>query len=590
MLVESNEGTGAVKKPLPPNVREELALELIRNLTHPDNYSLHVKPPQEPVNVQARIFLYYITGFSTVNTTFARMEKERNDARENSTVTFRVQFLDPTAAQKNREFTVQALFQYVWRDERLDFSHVPDIPVIEGEGWLEEMIWTPNIYFVNEKDSEHFDVIKKNVFVAILPNGTVSYNFRLKLTLSCKIDLKKFPFDQQHCHLLMESWTYYSHELLLSWNQYPIQINPDFYMPEYDLQPNMRTEEIFMDYPQYYESGSVDRQGFFGRNGNYSALAVHFIFKRQAVHYIFDFYFPSMMLVAISWTSFWIDPMSAPARVTCGEFAPARVAGGTATVLTFITLSKNMEDTLPKVSYIKAVEVWFFVCCVFIFMTLMEFAFVHTLARRARDIRVQNISSRNIIASHIGTPMGSRPSSRRGSMSSLRKSLSAPNITSMAPKSDPFDMNGGPNSAYLTVDSALGKEFQMRRNSLNPANSEPIINNSDDVHDIRISVPVTEYKISTMPDGSCTPLDKRRGSMDLLKPQKQVFMLNFETIPLRIERDKNKDISRGGVEYHAGVIPHSEFWYTSAKRQGFGRGVAMSGRQKVLPSLFTRAS
>ncbi|CAG0880829.1 unnamed protein product, partial [Cyprideis torosa] len=133
MLVESNKGTGAVKKPLPPNVREEVALELIRNLTHPDNYSLHVKPPQELVNVRTRIFLYYITGFSTVNT----------------------------------EFTIQALFQYVWRDERLDFSHVPDIPVIEGEGWLEEMIWTPNIYFVNEKDSEHFDVIKKNVFVAI---------------------------------------------------------------------------------------------------------------------------------------------------------------------------------------------------------------------------------------------------------------------------------------------------------------------------------------------------------------------------------------------------------------------------------------
>ena len=83
-----------------------------------------------------------------------------------------------------QDFTIQVLFRHVWDDDRLayaDSGHTgaDQIEAIEGEGWLEDVIWTPNIYFVNEKESDHFDLIKKNVFLAILPNGTVSYNYRL---------------------------------------------------------------------------------------------------------------------------------------------------------------------------------------------------------------------------------------------------------------------------------------------------------------------------------------------------------------------------------------------------------------------------
>lgn len=55
---------------------------------------------------------------------------------------------------------------------------------------------------------------------------------------------------------------------------------------------------------------------------------------------------------------------------------------GTSTMLTFITLSRNTGSSLPKVSYIKATEIWFIGCTIFIFGSLVEFAFVNTIWRR----------------------------------------------------------------------------------------------------------------------------------------------------------------------------------------------------------------
>lgn len=51
-------------------------------------------------------------------------------------------------------------------------------------------------------------------------------------------------------------------------------------------------------------------------------------------------------------------------------------------MLSFITLASAQGKTLPKVSYIKASEIWFLGCTVFIFGSMVEFAFVNIIWRR----------------------------------------------------------------------------------------------------------------------------------------------------------------------------------------------------------------
>lgn len=98
--------------------------------------------------------------------------------------------------------------------------------------------------------------------------------------------------------------------------------------------------------------------------------------------YLMDYFLPSMMIVAISWVSFWLQ----------ADQAPPRIMLGTSTMLTFITLASAQGKTLPKVSYIKVSEVWFLGCTFFIFGSLLEFAFVNTIWRRKNNVELKKVS------------------------------------------------------------------------------------------------------------------------------------------------------------------------------------------------------
>lgn len=56
-------------------------------------------------------------------------------------------------------------------------------------------------------------------------------------------------------------------------------------------------------------------------------------------YYLIQMYIPSLLIVILSWVSFWINM----------DAAPARVALGITTVLTMTTQSSGSRTSLPKV-------------------------------------------------------------------------------------------------------------------------------------------------------------------------------------------------------------------------------------------------
>lgn len=98
--------------------------------------------------------------------------------------------------------------------------------------------------------------------------------------------------------------------------------------------------------------------------------------------YLMDYFLPSIMIVSISWVSFWLQ----------ADQSPPRIMLGTSTMLTFITLASAQGKMLPKVSYIKVSEVWFLGCCLFIFGSLVEFAFVNTIWRRKNNVELKKVN------------------------------------------------------------------------------------------------------------------------------------------------------------------------------------------------------
>lgn len=87
---------------------------------------------------------------------------------------------------------------------------------------------------------------------------------------------------------------------------------------------------------------------FFFAVGNYSQLIINFYLGRQISYYVIQTYIPSSIIVVVSWVSFWI-----PRKAT-----PARVALGVTTVLTMTTIMGNAGSSLPKLSYMKAIDIF----------------------------------------------------------------------------------------------------------------------------------------------------------------------------------------------------------------------------------------
>ena len=95
--------------------------------------------------------------------------------------------------------------------------------------------------------------------------------------------------------------------------------------------------------------------------GNYSRLACEIQFVRSMGYYLIQIYIPSSLIVVISWVSFWLNRGATPARVGLGV----------TTVLTMTTLMASTNAALPKISYVKSIDVYLGFCFFMVFASLL---------------------------------------------------------------------------------------------------------------------------------------------------------------------------------------------------------------------------
>jgi len=80
--------------------------------------------------------------------------------------------------------------------------------------------------------------------------------------------------------------------------------------------------------------------------GAYPCLQFRFKMRRDIGYFLIQVYVPSILIVILSWVSFWINVDASPARVSIGLL----------TVLTTTTMSSVARSSLPRVSYIKVIR------------------------------------------------------------------------------------------------------------------------------------------------------------------------------------------------------------------------------------------
>ncbi|XP_072293810.1 gamma-aminobutyric acid receptor subunit beta-3 isoform X3 [Eucyclogobius newberryi] len=253
-------------------------------------------------------------------------------------------------SEVNMDYTLTMYFQQYWRDKRLAYAGIPLNLTLDNR--VADQLWVPDTYFLNDKKSFVHGVTVKNRMIRLHPDGTVLYGLRITTTAACMMDLRRYPLDEQNCTLEIESYGYTTDDIEFYWKGDETAVTgvtrielPQFSIVDYKL---------------------VSRNVVFS-TGAYPRLSLSFKLKRNIGYFILQTYMPSILITILSWVSFWINY----------DASAARVALGITTVLTMTTINTHLRETLPKIPYVKAIDMYLMGCFVFVFLALLEYAFVN---------------------------------------------------------------------------------------------------------------------------------------------------------------------------------------------------------------------
>ncbi|XP_075264101.1 glycine receptor subunit alpha-3-like, partial [Convolutriloba macropyga] len=307
------------------------------------------------------------------------------------------------------DYKVTVFLRQIWIDPRLQFSKFNTNTSVSLDPLFLRELWVPDTFIVNEKHASFHDITKENKLVKLAPDGKIFYSVRLSLTLSCPMQLHRFPMDQQKCVLQLESYGFAIQDVVFRWREdTPLSMDETINLPQYRItkvgtqvctrnystdvysttQLQLRWVEnepivignIFLPKIKLLRTKTINCVRNYS-TGAYPCLEAQFFLSREMGYYLIQTYIPSMLIVILSWVSFWIS----------ADASPARVALGITTVLTMTTQSSGALQSLPKVSYVKAIDLWMAVCLLFVFAALIEFAAVNYFSRKAKKKKLKKL-------------------------------------------------------------------------------------------------------------------------------------------------------------------------------------------------------
>ena len=252
-------------------------------------------------------------------------------------------------------FHMEGFLDLVWCDPRLAYS--ASETGRQEELFLEEAaldkiheIWWPDIEFVNEAGASEIE----NAELIILPDGTVDYQARFNAELEAHYDLRQFPFDHQLLEIEIETFAWDNEYLVLHQEEDKIGFSTEFQIPEWEIK---RVDSVIEDKQEIR-----DRKPF-------SEFLMEIEVTRLSSYYQWKILLPLIILVAISWSVFWM----------IGDGLADRMSVSLTGLLTIVAYQFVVSDGLPKVSYFTLMDGILTLSFVMMALTIMQNIYVNTL-------------------------------------------------------------------------------------------------------------------------------------------------------------------------------------------------------------------
>jgi len=246
------------------------------------------------------------------------------------------------------DFWFRGYLRATWCDPRLRFdpvaagAHERVLMAAEAEREITR-IWFPAGFPVNRVGQ--LDITER--VLRIRHDGTVHHDLNLSVHLAADYDLRRFPFDRQVLELQIESFRWPRDSLRWVADEASTGFAADFEIPEWQItRVGSRLEE----------KHAIRNPVAFDR----------FVFEievaRESRFYLWKVMLPLFIIVAISWSVFWMtdEPLAGRSRIT---------ATG---VLTIVAYQFVVAEDLPRIAYLTLLDKVMIVSLILLAVTVVQ--------------------------------------------------------------------------------------------------------------------------------------------------------------------------------------------------------------------------
>lgn len=260
--------------------------------------------------------------------------------------------------EENMEFKGDIYMRQFWKDPRLAYGDKNWTLTLQGD--ILKMLWFPDTYVENSKKTTIHEDTKT---VIVFGDGNVFYSVRVTVNAMTLMDFRKYPMDVQLFFFRILSYGFDNTQIRYKW------IGTSLY------------SEDMAEFYVINQTLSTDKVKYM--IGWFEYLDISFFVRRRFGHYVIRIFFPCILCTVVSWLPFWMD------QCEIGD----RGALGITTLLTEVFLLQYTNDAMPRVSYMKAADLFLIVSFAFTFMALIESVIVYNFKRKScKSDRVKNIS------------------------------------------------------------------------------------------------------------------------------------------------------------------------------------------------------
>ncbi|MES2272631.1 MAG: hypothetical protein V4487_00365 [Chlamydiota bacterium] len=252
-------------------------------------------------------------------------------------------------SEKNENFRAEFYLESTWKDSRLAFQGKDEFLTFTDDGAVKKLeeIWWPAFDFINGIDLSY-----TNRILTIHPDGTVEYSIKVLGTFFTKMNLRKFPFDEQFLLIKIESSFWDSN--ILQFKATPEEMGA-INIEDFDGLHLVGISAIVKDV-----TFSFTKHAF----SDFTSIIQ---IKRSPSFFIYQTIIPLMIVFIITCCTFFLDVAELISRLTLLQGC----------VLIAVATKFSVNNSLPEVDYFTGVDYIFFLfylCCLIAsFMSVVNY-------------------------------------------------------------------------------------------------------------------------------------------------------------------------------------------------------------------------